>query len=149
MTEFIAHAGKGNRHMPPYWCLEKIEHTLGDRVEPIRGSRIVLIGVACKPGMGDTRESPAQRIAEQLLELGADLAYHDPHVPDLPSLGLSSRSLDELLPGADLAVIVTAHPDVDHVAIEARVPLLDLQGVLRPGRTPTASAKPRSPSARR
>jgi UDP-N-acetyl-D-glucosamine dehydrogenase len=64
--------------------------------------------------------------------LGADLVYHDPHVPELPEYGLRSVALDEALDGADLAMIVTAHAGVDYDGLAARVPcLIDLRGVTR------------------
>ena len=53
-----------------------------------------MLGVSYKPGVGDIRESPALKIVSRLQELGADVVYHDPHVPELPSHGLSSQSLD-------------------------------------------------------
>jgi UDP-N-acetyl-D-glucosamine dehydrogenase len=60
--------------------------------------------------------------------------YHDPHVPELNELGLAAATLDDALDGADLAVIVTAHPEVDHDAIVDRAPLvLDLRGITRRG----------------
>jgi UDP-N-acetyl-D-glucosamine dehydrogenase len=64
--------------------------------------------------------------------LGGEIVYHDPHVPELPEFGLRSVSVDDALAGADLAVIVTAHPSVDHGAIVDRASLaLDLRGVTR------------------
>ena len=84
------------------------------------------------PGVGDVRESPALKIITLLRELGGEVSYHDPHVASLPELGLTSRELDPALAEADLALIVTAHPEVDHdlVATRARL-LLDLRGVTR------------------
>jgi UDP-N-acetyl-D-glucosamine dehydrogenase len=78
------------------------------------------------------RESPALKIIRVLRGLGADIVYHDPHVPELSELDLRSAPADVALDGADLALIVTAHPDVDHDAIVERAPLvLDLRGVTR------------------
>ena len=137
-TEFIELAGKVNQQMP-YFCLEKIERALNDHSKPVRGSRIVVVGVAYKPGVGDMRESPALKIIDLLRERGADLSYHDPHVPELPEQGLRSTDLDSALDSADLAVIVTAHPGVDHAAIVRRTPItLDLRGVTRELREPSA-----------
>ena len=88
--------------------------------------------VAYKPGVADTRESPALKIIAGLLERGAAVSYHDPHVPDLPRAGLHSRPLDAALAAADIAVVVTAHPELDYADIASRVPrLLDLRGVTR------------------
>ena len=85
-----------------------------------------------KPGVGDTRESPALKILTLLKGLGAELRYHDPHVPTLRDYGLQSLSLDEALEDADLALILTAHPQVDHQLLAQRARLLvDLRGVTR------------------
>jgi UDP-N-acetyl-D-glucosamine dehydrogenase len=130
-TEFIELAGKVNQQMPRF-CVEKIERALNDVAKPVRGSRIAILGVSYKPGVGDTRESPAVRIMRLLDERGAEIVYHDPHVPALPALGLESEELDSALAGCDLAVIVTAHPGVDHGRVVERSPLVvDLRGVTR------------------
>lgn len=130
-TEFIELAGKINQHMP-YFCLEKIERALNDASKPVRGSRILVLGVSYKRGVGDLRESPALKIIELLLGRGADLSYHDPFVPELPAHGLRSADLPEALEDADLAVIVTAHPGVDHEAVARAVPMVvDLRGTTR------------------
>jgi UDP-N-acetyl-D-glucosamine dehydrogenase len=129
-TEFIELAGKVNQQMP-YFCLEKAERALNDVGKAVRGARIVVLGVSYKAGVGDIRESPALKIIRLLRERGADLSYHDPHVPELPDFELRSADLS-VVDGADLALIVTAHPTVDHAAITARAQLtLDLRGVTR------------------
>jgi UDP-N-acetyl-D-glucosamine dehydrogenase len=105
---------------------------LNDAGHAVRGARIVILGVSYKPGVGDTRESPALKMIELLRDRGALLVYHDDHVPALPALNMVNTPIDEALAGADLAVIVTAHPEVDHDALTARVPLMvDLRGVTR------------------
>jgi UDP-N-acetyl-D-glucosamine dehydrogenase len=130
-TEFIELAGKVNQQMP-YHCVAKVQRVLNAAGKPVSGSRIALFGVSYKPGVSDVRESPSLKICELLAGLGADLAYHDPYVPSLPSTGLRHLGFDEVLEGCDLAVIVTAHPDVDHGAVVERAPLvLDLRGVTR------------------
>ncbi|MDE3132070.1 MAG: nucleotide sugar dehydrogenase [Acidobacteriota bacterium] len=130
-TEFIELAGKINQQMP-YYCVERIELALNDVAKPIRGSRLAVLGVAYKGGIGDIRESPALRIIDVLLERGADLRYHDAFVPVLREHGLTSVPLDEALDGADAVVLVTAHPGVDHEAIARRAELfVDLRGVTR------------------
>ena len=89
-TEFIELAGKVNKQMP-YFCLEKIERALNDVGKPVRGSRILMVGVSYKGGVGDLRESPALKIIDLLRQRGGDVAYHDPHVPELPQYGLRQR----------------------------------------------------------
>ncbi|MGH2944999.1 MAG: nucleotide sugar dehydrogenase [Solirubrobacteraceae bacterium] len=130
-TEFIELAGKVNQNMP-YFCLEKIERALNDAGKPVRGSRVLLLGVSYKAGVGDLRESPALKIIELLRERGGDVRYHDPHVPELSEHGLGSLALDDALDGIDLAVIVTAHPHVDHGRVVEHAPVvLDLRGTTR------------------
>jgi UDP-N-acetyl-D-glucosamine dehydrogenase len=129
-TEFIELAGKVNQQMPVV-CAEKVERALNDAGKPVRGSRIVVLGVAYKPGVSDIRESPALKIIKHLQARGGDVVYHDPHVAELPKLGLTCLPLDEALAGADVAVIVTAHKSVDHMAVAAAVPVVDLRGVTR------------------
>jgi UDP-N-acetyl-D-glucosamine dehydrogenase len=130
-AEFIELAGKVNQHMP-YHCVARIERVLNDAAKPVRGSRIAIFGVSYKAGVGDMRESPALKIIEVLTGLGADVVYHDPHIPELLDHGLRSVAFDDALDGADLAVIVTAHPSVDHGVIVERAPsVLDLRGVTR------------------
>ena len=129
-TEFIELAGKVNQQMP-YFCLEKAERALNDASKPVRGSRILLVGVSYKAGVGDLRESPALKIIRLLRERGADVAYHDPHVPELADFGLTSVDL-AAAEGADLAIIVTAHPSVNHrLVAEQAQQTLDLRGVTR------------------
>jgi UDP-N-acetyl-D-glucosamine dehydrogenase len=130
-TEFIELAGKVNQQMP-YHCVGKVERLLNDAGKPVRGSKIAVLGVSYKAGVGDTRESPALKILALLGGLGARLSYHDPHVPSLPDRGLVSEPVADVLAGADLVLIVTAHPGVDHEAAVRDAPLaLDLRGVTR------------------
>ena len=130
-TEFIELAGKINQSMP-YFCVDKIERTLNDHGKPVHGSRIVLLGISYKPGVADIRQSPALKILKLLGERGADLAYHDPHVPSLSEADLESTPLDEALEQADLVVIVTAHREIDYSRVVAASELvLDFRGVTR------------------
>jgi len=130
-TEFIELAGKVNQQMP-YHCVAKAQRVLNDAGLSVKGARILVLGVSYKPGVGDTRESPALKIISLLSDLGAEVSYHDPHVPVLADSGLSSTPLDEALADADLALIVTAHPGVDHDLVARRARLVvDLRGVTR------------------
>jgi UDP-N-acetyl-D-glucosamine dehydrogenase len=130
-TEFIELAGKVNQQMP-YHCVAKTQRALNDSGMSVKGARIAVVGVSYKPGVGDVRESPALKIISLLRNLGAELLYHDPHVPSLPQFALSSTPLEEAMAEADLALIVTAHPGVDHELIARRVRLVvDLRGVTR------------------
>jgi UDP-N-acetyl-D-glucosamine dehydrogenase len=129
--EFIELAGKVNQAQPAF-CAERIERALNEAGKPVRGSRILILGVSYKAGVGDTRESPALKIARLLRERGGDVSYHDPHVPEVPELGLSSSDLGEALAGVDAAAIVTAHPEFDYEQIVSAAPLVvDFRGVTR------------------
>ncbi|HEY4097023.1 MAG TPA: nucleotide sugar dehydrogenase [Baekduia sp.] len=130
VTEFVELAGKINQQMP-YHCVQRAERILNEEGKPVNGSRVVVLGVAYKPGVGDTRESPALKIIILLQALGADVRYHDPHVPHLPQHGLDSESVDDALDGADLAILATSHPHLDYDEIASRGPLLlDLRGIV-------------------
>jgi UDP-N-acetyl-D-glucosamine dehydrogenase len=130
-TEFIELAGKVNQHMPEY-CVERIVRALNDVGKPVKGTRIMLLGVSYKAGVGDVRESPALKIGRMLQGLGAELSYHDPYVDEVPELALRSQPLD--VEGQQAVVIVTAHPGIDHDAIVEQAPLVvDLRGATRDG----------------
>jgi UDP-N-acetyl-D-glucosamine dehydrogenase len=130
-TEFIELAGKVNQQMP-YHCVAKVQRALNDAGLSVKGARVAVIGVSYKPGVGDVRESPALKIISLLAGLGAELRYHDPHVPALAELALTSMPLEDVLADADLALIVTAHPGVDHELVVKRARIVvDLRGVTR------------------
>jgi UDP-N-acetyl-D-glucosamine dehydrogenase len=137
-TEFIELAGKVNQTQP-YFCVEQAERALNDQGKAVKGSKIAVLGVAYKPGVGDIRESPSLKIIDRLQALGAEVAYHDPYVPELKAFGLRNSELDEALAGADIALIVTAHPGIDHNDIAASTPTVDFRGVTR---TQRAVARP-------
>jgi UDP-N-acetyl-D-glucosamine dehydrogenase len=129
--EFIELAGKVNQTQPAF-CVTRIERALNDVGKAVHGARILILGASYKAGIGDTRESPALKIIRMLRERGGEVSYHDPHVPQLPELELSSVPLDEAIDSADLAAIVTAHPELDYPAlVEAAALLVDFRGVTR------------------
>ncbi len=129
--EFIELAGKVNQAQP-WFCVERIERALNQAGKPVNGSRILILGVSYKAGIGDIRESPALKIIGRLQDLGGDVVYHDPFVPELRGHGLSSVDLDEGLANADVVAIVTPHPEVDYEEIVATAPLVvDFRGVTR------------------
>jgi UDP-N-acetyl-D-glucosamine dehydrogenase len=130
-TEFIELAGKINQQMP-YHCVERVERALNDVAKPVRGSRLLVLGVSYKGGVGDIRESPAIRIMEVLLARGAELSYHDAFVPSLPEFELESVPIETALADADAVVLVTAHPGIDYADLAERSSLfIDLRGVTR------------------
>jgi UDP-N-acetyl-D-glucosamine dehydrogenase len=111
-TEFIELAGKVNENMP-YYCRSLVSQALNHgRQRSLSGSKVLVLGVAYKADIGDTRESPAIKLIELLRAAGAELAYHDPLVPALPEAALESVELE---PAAyDCVVIVTAHSQIDY-----------------------------------
>ena len=109
-TEFIELAGKVNENMP-YHCRSLISQALNHGLQrSLSGSKILVLGVAYKPDIGDTRESPALKLMELLRKAGADVAYHDPHVPELNG----DRSVALEPAGYDCVAIVTAHSGIDY-----------------------------------
>ena len=130
VTNFIELAGEINQRMP-HFCVERIMRALNDQSKAVRGARVLALGVAYKPGVGDLRESPALKILKELRDLGAELSYHDPHVPELPDFGLESVGLDALA-RCDVAVIVTRHPGLDVDTVVRDAPLVvDLRGATK------------------
>jgi UDP-N-acetyl-D-glucosamine dehydrogenase len=109
-TEFIELAGKVNENMP-YYCRSLISQALNHGLQrSLSGSKILILGVAYKPDIGDTRESPALKLMELLHNAGADVSYHDPHVPELNG----ARSVELEPPSYDCVAIVTAHHGIDY-----------------------------------
>jgi UDP-N-acetyl-D-glucosamine dehydrogenase len=126
-TEFVELAGEVNQRMP-YFCVERIARALNDQVKPVKGSRVAIVGVSYKPGVGDLRESPALRIIRLLRAQGADVSYFDEFVPELSDLGLRSEWPED----TDCVVIVTAHPGLDVERLVRESPLVvDFRGVTR------------------
>jgi UDP-N-acetyl-D-glucosamine dehydrogenase len=121
-TEFIELAGKVNQNMP-YFCRSLISQALNHGAQrSLSGSKVLVLGVAYKADVSDTRESPALKLIELMRTAGAEVAYHDPHVPELPTHGLSSQALE---PGAyDCVAIVTAHRSIDYEDVAERSKLV-------------------------
>jgi len=128
----IEHANEVNNRMPAY-VVSRIGEALNDAGKPIKGSRILALGVAYKAGIEDLRESPSLGVIEGLLRKGAELSYADAYVPSISVEGKELRSvlLDApTLTEVDCAVILTAHPEVDYEEIVRTVPLVfDARGV--------------------
>ncbi|PHS16976.1 MAG: UDP-N-acetyl-D-glucosamine dehydrogenase [Blastopirellula sp.] len=129
-TRFIELAGEINTNMPNY-VIHQVAAALNEQGKPIKGSKILILGVAYKPNIDDPRESPAFRIMELLTESGADLCYNDPYIPKLPQMrsfevpDLTSSELStELLSSADAVLIVTNHDQYDWSFIVKHAPLV-------------------------
>jgi UDP-N-acetyl-D-glucosamine dehydrogenase len=121
-TEFIELAGKVNENMP-YFCATKVARALNGVQRSVRGSKVLVLGLAYKADIDDVRESPAEKIIALLEADGALVSYHDPHVPEHG--GMRSVPLDdEVLRECDCAVIVTAHRAIDYDRVVELAPLV-------------------------
>jgi UDP-N-acetyl-D-glucosamine dehydrogenase len=109
-TRFVELAGEINNNMP-YFCRSVISQALNHGAQKsLKGSKILLLGVAYKADIDDVRESPAEKLLKLLRNAGADVAYHDPYVSEFD--GLRSVALDPI--AYDCVAIVTAHTNVDY-----------------------------------
>jgi UDP-N-acetyl-D-glucosamine dehydrogenase len=115
-TRFVELAGEINNNMP-YFCRSVISQALNHGAgKALSDSKILVLGVAYKSDIDDVRESPAEKIVQLLKTAGAEVAYHDPHVPEFD--GMTSVPLE---PEAyDCVVIVTAHSSIDHADVVKR-----------------------------
>jgi UDP-N-acetyl-D-glucosamine dehydrogenase len=128
-TRFIELAGEINAAMP-LWVLGKVAVALNDRSKSIKGSRILVLGVAYKKNVDDLRESPALELMRLLAEKGARVSFSDPHVPALrwpvheavPTQGVELRA--EVLASQDLVLIATDHDAFDYDLVLKRSPLI-------------------------
>ena len=122
-TRFIELAGEINHYMPQ-WVVGKIADALNERGKAIKGSKILVLGLAYKKNIDDTRESPAVEIMELLRDKGAHIDYSDPHVPvfprkrdyhfDLHSVTLTGDSIASY----DCVVLATDHDSFDYVLLQ-------------------------------
>jgi UDP-N-acetyl-D-glucosamine dehydrogenase len=114
-TEFIELAGKVNENMP-WYCRSLISQALNHgKQRSLSGSKILVLGVAYKPGISDMRESPALKLIELLRTAGAHVSYHDEHVPVLRDFDLTSVPLEP--EKFDCIAIVTDHKGIDYEAL--------------------------------
>lgn len=137
-VQFIELAGLVNQRMPNY-VVDRVIDTLNDHRKPVAGSRILILGLAYKAGVGDTRESPTYELIRMFEERDATVAYHDSFAPQtivgrrhfaaLDSVMLTAEEIE----AADVVVVATAQPDVDWrlVAEHAKV-VVDTRNVLAP-----------------
>jgi len=113
-TEFIELAGKVNADMP-YYCRSRVSQALNHGAGlSLKGSRILVLGVAYKADISDMRESPAVKLIGLLQNAGAEVAYHDPHVPSFAEHGISLHSVPFEPAAYDAVVIATAHTAIDY-----------------------------------
>ncbi len=120
-TRFIDLAGELNTEMPLFW-VRKLAEALNDEGKPIRGTSVLVIGVAYKRDIDDLRESPALDILRLLEDQGARVSYHDPYVPRFEENGHRYESVPltaQTIAGADCVMIVTDHDVLDYDLIRA------------------------------
>ena len=116
-TEFIELAGKVNESMP-YFCRSVVSQALNHTLQrSLKGSRILMLGVAYKPDISDTRESPAVKLIGLLQAAGSDVEYHDPHVPSFRENGISMSSVALDPASYDCVVVVTDHSGIDYAQL--------------------------------
>lgn len=125
-TRFIDLASEINSAMPDL-VVTKVARALNDDRKAVRGSRVLVLGVAYKKDIDDMRESPALDVIRLLEEHGAEVTYHDPHVAKYTEDGHSRSSValtDDVLSAADAVVIVTDHTSVDYARLVAKTSLV-------------------------
>lgn len=121
-TRFIELAGEVNAAMPLY-VVDRLAAALNDDAKPLRGSKVLVLGIAYKKNVDDIRESPAAEVIEMLLDRGAEVNYHDPHLGRFPSMrkhriDLASLPLEPaMLEAQDAVLIITDHDAVDYELI--------------------------------
>jgi UDP-N-acetyl-D-glucosamine dehydrogenase len=124
-TRFIELAGEVNTEMPRY-VIQRLMEALSDRQRPLRGARVLVLGIAYKKDVDDMRESPSVRLIELLQERGAQVVYHDPFVPRVPKMRdhkldmVSVPLTDEALETADAVLVATDHSCVDYARVVER-----------------------------
>ena len=129
-THFIERAGEVNVSMTEF-VARRVAEALNEQGKPLKGSRLLILGVAYKRDVGDIRESPALPLIERLQDSGARVTYHDPHIPKFPPLrehpGLKMKSVKltpALLRRQDALVIVTDHSAYDWDWVVEHAPLV-------------------------
>jgi len=139
-TRFIDLASEINSHMPE-WVVQKVADALNEARKAVRGSRVLVLGVAYKRDIDDVRESPALDVIRLLEERGAHVEYHDPFVTEFREDGHVRKGVelsDEMLRWADAVVIVTDHKSVDYQRVVDHATLLvdtrNVTATLTPGR---------------
>lgn len=135
-ARFIELAHEINAGMPAY-CTRRVQDLLNERGLALKGASVLVLGVAYKANISDVRESPALPLIEELSAKGANVSYHDPHVPSVSLAGgveLASIELGQVLDTRiDCAILVTPHAGIDYADVASRVGVFfDTRGALEP-----------------
>jgi len=146
-TRFIELAGEVNTAMPHY-VIERTQGALNDDERSLKGSKVLVIGVAYKKNIDDSRESPSAEIIELLRDRGVEVTYHDPHIPVYPSMRnyrIDLRSVEltpKVLSESDCVLILTDHDAVDYTQLAQHAKLVvDTRNAME--RVPAGSRKAR------
>lgn len=133
-TRFIHLAAEVNRSMP-HFVVDRVADILNDRSKPIKGSSVLVLGVAYKADVDDLRESPALDVMELLVQKGAHVTYADPHVEEVMIFDQTMHACelsDEVLAASDCVVIVTAHKAFDFDKVVQHAPVvLDMRNATK------------------
>jgi len=125
-TRFVELAEAINSRMPQV-VVSRVQDALNERSKALRGSSVLVLGVAYKKNVRDFRESPAKETIAGLLQHGAIVSYSDPHVPSLREEGIELDSVpldDETLAAADCVLILADHDAFDHTLVARASPLI-------------------------
>jgi UDP-N-acetyl-D-glucosamine dehydrogenase len=136
-TRFIELAGEINHRMPEY-VVSRLALALNDRSRAVRGSRVLVLGLAYKPDIDDVRESPSFELIEKLRDLGAEVDYHDPHVPRTHQMRRYDLRMESVpltpasLASYDAVIVSTAHRATDWAMVAKHSKLvIDTRNALR------------------
>lgn len=132
-ARFIELASEINTNMPRY-VIQRMQDALNEQSKPLKGSRVLVLGVAYKPNVSDLRESPALDVIGLLLQKGAIVEYYDPYVPSIEHDGWMLESVPDLIKAvsqADCVMIVTDHANIDYPAVaEAATLVFDTRNAM-------------------
>ncbi len=139
-TRFIELAGEINTSMPDYVVL-KVTKALNDHGKPIQGSKILILGLAYKANVDDYRESPTYHLMEKLEQMGANVSYNDPHIPEIrlsrEYAKYAGRRSVEINNCFDLILIATAHDEYRKIDFKSlNIPIVDTRNVIREKNSP-------------
>jgi UDP-N-acetyl-D-glucosamine dehydrogenase len=136
-TRFIELAGEVNAAMPDH-VISRVAEALNEHGKPLRGSKVLLLGLAYKANVDDMRESPSLVLIERLEGKGAKVDYNDPYIPEIPvtreHAALAGRRSQPIGKDYDCILVSTAHQDYDGAAIaKLGVPIIDTRRLVPPG----------------
>ena len=140
-TRFIELAGEINTSMPDH-VVKVVFEALNDDGKAIKGSHILILGLAYKANVDDDRESPTYKLIEKLEALGAHVSYHDPHIPVIPRTRehaeyAGRKSVEQITPDYDLILLSTAHDEYrGHDFSSYQIPLVDTRNAVDPAMRP-------------